>query len=167
MGGGSETMVVVGDGGEIMASRGLSWVVVAKMWLAVGSCGWLWVVTAKLWLVVDGRGYPSFITYFMVKVIRVTAFLTPYVPREGEHFIFKEKWIEWAWLADWYWSVIAPPLPPSLPQKWSTGIFISTRIFFNLFMWLFIGTKFHNISLLAADYIREIQFAITVPSSML
>ena len=36
--------MVVGGGGEIMAGRRWSWIVAAKLCLAVGSRGWSWVV---------------------------------------------------------------------------------------------------------------------------
>ena len=145
----------------------------AKLWLVVGGRGWWWrnygwswtvvgsggKIMARrrwLWMVVGGH---SLSLTFIVKVKIITAFLTLYVPREGEHFIFKEKWIQWAWLVDWYWSVIDHPQPSHLsslsakemssPPKNGVPVYL-----LNLFMWLFIRTKFHNISLLVAVYKR-------------
>ena len=65
----------VGGGREIMAGRGQSWLVVAKVWFAVRGCGWLWVVQSKLWLVVDGRGWSFNIAYFYGKSKKLHSFL--------------------------------------------------------------------------------------------
>ena len=72
----------MGSGGENVALRRWLWMVVGGDGKSMAGRGWWWL--------------PILITYFIVKVISVNAFLTPYVPRKGEHFIFKEKWIEWA-----------------------------------------------------------------------
>ena len=64
-----------------MAGRG--W-----LWVAVGGCGWWRPNHGWSWMVV---GAHSLLLIFMVKVKSATAFLTPYVPGEGEHFIFKER----------------------------------------------------------------------------
>ena len=47
-------MVVCG-GGEIVARRGWSWVVAAKLWLVVGGGGKIMVDRGWFWVVVDGR----------------------------------------------------------------------------------------------------------------
>ena len=83
--------VVLISGGEVMAGRGRSWVVVEKLRLPAVGCGWLWVVAAKLWLVVDGRGGHSLLLIFIVKMKVITAFVTLYVPGEGELLCSKEN----------------------------------------------------------------------------
>lgn len=43
---GVKLWLVVGGGSEIMAGRGWSGVVMAKLWLVVGDRGWSWIVVA-------------------------------------------------------------------------------------------------------------------------
>ena len=53
---------VMGGRGEIMAGRGWSWMVAAKLWLVVGGGG-------KLWMVVGGRGWShDFLTNFRRRI---------------------------------------------------------------------------------------------------
>ena len=99
-----------------------------KLWLVVGGCGWCWwnygwswtgvisggKILVCLWVAVDGCGWcrPNYGWSWLVVgdfSISLYSFLnSKCVTREKEHFIFKEKWIQWAWLVDWYWSLIDP-----------------------------------------------------------
>ena len=69
------------SGGEIMVR--LRW-----LWMVVSGGG---QIMAGCWMVV---GNHSLLLIFIEKVKIITAFLTLYMPREGKHFIFKEKWVQ-------------------------------------------------------------------------